>query len=228
MDYSSAYSLSRDLLKRIAPACLRIETVGSVKRGDPKACANGVHDIEFLIIPDPARIPPVFGAGTNQPKNKLERLIADLKADGIISDPQYVRKAEGERYKKYAIVGHEYTDSETKLPKDFCVEFWIVTACTWAVQNVIRTGPSAFSQRFVTPDNQMCFHKPSGKTYKGLLPAYYEYVRNEDRDADSTQIRVRSTKEPIKLNEEKDAIRLLGLRPESDYWIPADERYMYI
>jgi len=56
MDYSSAYSLSRDLLKRIAPACLRIETVGSVKRGDPKACANGVHDIEFLIIPDPARV----------------------------------------------------------------------------------------------------------------------------------------------------------------------------
>jgi len=169
MDYAKAYDLSRHFLKLLTPVGTRIEPVGSIKRADPNTHIKGVHDIEFLIIPDPSRIPPVFGAGRDQPKNKLEQLIADLRADGVIADPD--RKANGERYKKFAIVGAEQDSREVEeriaenagaMSKEFCLELFIVTPRTWAIQNVIRTGPSAFSQRFVTSENSVCFHKPTG------------------------------------------------------------------
>jgi len=208
------FNLPRPFENHSPPVRNGFRFVGSVKRGDPKALAQGVHDIELLIIPDPAHIAPVFGGGLSQPRNKLERLMVDLKEDHIISSA--LKKAEGDKYKKFAIVQH----SEGQL-QDFCLELFIVTARTWAIQNVIRTGPSAFSQRFVTSETAMCFHESSGKTYKGLLPMYYEYVKGE------TCIRVRNSGDVLDLKEESDAIKLLGLRAGPDHWIPPAERYMY-
>jgi hypothetical protein len=221
MEYLPAYELSLYFLKLLKPVCRRVETVGSVKRADPKALQRGVHDLEFLLIVDDARVPLVFGSGKDQPKNKLERLLMDLKADETITDPKHTRAANGEKYKKFAISGHEQTDAATHDISDFCLELYIVTSKTWAIQNVIRTGPSAFSQRFVTNESQVCFHKASGKTYKGLLPDFYEYVKGE------TVIRYRNSGEVLDLEEEADAIRLLGLKSNNNYWIPPEERYMW-
>lgn len=221
MNYPKAYDYYKNFMKILTPVSERIEVVGSVKRADPKAQTEGVHDLEFLIIPNADRIVPVFGAGLDQPKNKLERLLMDLKADEVIRTP--VRKADGEKFKKFAIVeaSGSIEECNEKPELEFCLELYLVTARTWAIQNVIRTGPSVFSHRFVTPESQVAFHHATGKKYKGLLPAYYEYISGE------TVIRVRHTKQVLDLKEERDAIKLLGLRPESDYWIPPDERYMY-
>lgn len=219
MDLSSAHTLYEYFLKLLAPVSQRVEVVGSVKRADLKAYIDGVHDLEFLIIPDPSPVETVLLG--EQPKNKLEQLIQELIANGILRPA--TRKADGDKFKKFAIVGASASPEECTKDheKEFCLELYLVTERTWAVQNVIRTGPSAFSHRFVTPDNQQAFHKPTGKLYKGLLPVYYEYMTGE------TVIRVRSSGRVLDLKEEADAIRLLGLRPESNYWIPPEERYMY-
>jgi hypothetical protein len=203
----------------LSPVSERIELVGSTKRADPKAHTDGVHDLEYLIIPDSSPVPPVLLG--DQPKNKLEQLLLELIANGTLRTPQ--RKANGDKFKKFCIVGASGSEEECELDikKEFNLELYLVTSKTWAVQNVIRTGPSIFSHRFVTPDNQQALHRPTGKLYKGLLPVYYEYVPGE------TVIRVRSSGRVLDLKEEADAIKLLGLRPESDYWIPPEERYMY-
>lgn len=212
MEYKQAYALTQKFLEILRPVAVRIETVGSVKRADNKALTQGVHDIEFLLIQDPSRIPPVFGGGLDQPKNKLERLIAEMKADGLITDPS--RKANGEKYKKFSITGLQELN-------EFHLELFIVTERTWAIQNVIRTGPSAFSQRFVTNESEVCYHQATGRKYKGLLPDYYQYIKGE------TEIRVRNTGEVLVLHEEADAIRLLGLRESENYWIPPEDRWKY-
>lgn len=212
MEYYEALNLSKKFFKLLEPACTRIEAVGSVKRKDPEVLSKGCHDIEFLLIPDSTKIPPVFGAGLNQPKNKLERLLLDLRGEGVLRDPE--RKANGERYKKLTIV-------EASGLNEFNLELWIVRPETWAIQSVIRTGPSAFSARFVKNESETFIHKASGKTYKGLLPDFYEYVSGE------TVIKIRHTGATLDLGEEADAIRLLGLRQSDNYWIPPQVRYQY-
>lgn len=208
MEYPQAWAIYKSFFTRLAPACLQIEVVGSIKRADPRAVVEGVHDIEFLLIADPARLPVVFGGGKDQPTTKLEKAIAEMKAEGLISSAR--KKAEGSKQKRFAIVEH------SQGPQDFCLELFIVKPETWAIQAVIRTGPRIFSKRFVMNENQSFIDQPSGQRYKGLLPNYLEYMEGE------TKIRTRARGEVLDLKTEAEAIDLLGFG-----WIPPDRRYQY-
>lgn len=224
MNYEEAYTLTQKFKKLLEPACARIMTVGSVRRGDINVQKKGVHDIEFLIIPKLDLESDMFGHPIpNQDKNQLELLLDDLKAQGILAIPE--RKADGQKFKKFAIPGCEYLDKDNKL-KEFCLELWIVNEKTWGIQAVIRTGPSEFSYKFVNSEKYVGFHKASGKRLRGALPHYYEYIAGE------TRIIVRSTRNPehpeleqeIDLPTEEAAIALLGL---NSGWIDPSERYLY-
>jgi len=179
MKYAEALELATEFVEWLRDCCLRIEIVGSVKRGDK----DEVHDIEILLIADPAAPRPEFGQKVVY-KNRLEQRLAQLVQEGVLREAR--KKANGDKLKRFAIVEHS-------TGEDFCIELFIVRPETWGIQNVIRTGPGEFSQLFVT-----------NKSSRGLLPDKYQYVRGE------TIILDRSSGAAIPLPEEEDAIALLG------------------
>lgn len=224
MEYQSAYKLANRYLQLLAPACDQIMIVGSVRRADPKALA-GVHDIEFLIIPKVATATDLFGEPMPTPgyaPTPLDIILGGMMESNWIAVPEIARKADGEKYKKFAIPGFNYIDPENGTEKEFCLELWIVKPETWGIQAVIRTGPSTFSASFVNPEGKAFFHKASGKRLYGLMPAFYEYIPGE------TRIIIRSTGETVDCSTEESAIGLLGLNSSENHWIEPSERFRYI
>lgn len=203
MDLSRARTIAEQYKNTLESACSRIEIVGSVKRGDKPE----VHDIEILMILNGKAPRPIFGMNPKslQP-TMLDQLLYDLQQSGILRTP--VRKADGERYKKFAIV------SESQL-NEFCLDLFIVTERTWGIQNVIRTGPSLFSHCFVTPLGMPCTDHQTGKRYRGLLPLKYQYIKGETKIMEGDR--------ELDLPEERDAIELLGLG-----WIEPKNRKNYV
>jgi hypothetical protein len=181
MKLAEAVELAGEYVEWLRDCCLRIEVVGSVKRGDKAE----VHDIEILLIADPATPRPEFGKKVVY-KSRLEARLAQLVGEGMLREAR--KKANGEKLKRFAIV-----DCSNDL-EDFCLELFIVHPETWGIQNVIRTGPFEFSKRFVT-----------NKAHMGLLPDDLQYIKGE------TKIVKRSTQEALSLPEEADALAILGL-----------------
>lgn len=197
MDIKKATEIAQDLFERIRPVCERIEIVGSVKRADKPDC----HDIEILLIPVPGHPRPEFGDKTIY-KTHLDKRLSELHREGILGHPQ--TKADGDKLKKRAILNCGEIN-------EFKLELYIVRHDTWAVQNVIRTGPSLFSHRFVTNKSNFIWIRETNQRIPGLLPDEYEYVRGE------TVIKLNG--KILELKEEGDAIELLGMG-----WIPPAER----
>lgn len=206
MKIDRAIEYANFFMGRLAPACHRIEIVGSTKRQDK----NEVHDIELLLIPKDQRPVPEFGRPNSVYKNTLEKILADLHYEELLRHA--IDKKDGERYKKRAIVGAE-------IGNDFCLELWIVTPATWGIQNVIRTGPALFGHRFVANRSQKIYDKQLNREFSGFLPDHLEYIKGE------TAIKPRNAMGlnlPLQLPEESDAIELLGFG-----WIPAQKRGFY-
>lgn len=188
MIYKQALEVAEKFKDILAPATERIEIVGSVKRNDKPEC----HDIELLMILKPGHPRPEFGNKTIY-LTYLDQTLDRLQATKVLRQP--LRKANGEKYKKFAIVKHSELN-------EFCLDLFIVKPDTWGLQNVIRTGPSLFSHCFVTNQGELAFDRESGKSYKGLLPKEYQYVRGETK--------IMRGEETVSLPEERDAIALLG------------------
>lgn len=190
MDIVKAMEEAEAFKNLFAPACKRIEIVGSVKRRDKLE----VHDIEILMILDGQKPRLEFGMKPEavQP-TMLDQYIFEMKQGGILREP--VRKANGERYKKFAIV------SASQL-NDFCLDLFIVNEQTWGIQNVIRTGPSLFSHAFVTNQEMVFTDHQSGRRFYGLLPTKYEYLKGKTAIWDYEEV--------LALPEERDALALLG------------------
>lgn len=184
MDYLKAKYLAEKYAELIRPGCTRLEIVGSVKRGDKLE----VNDIEYLVIADEKAPRPEFGQKIVH-KTVLDKVLYDLCEAGYLKF-----KMGGDKLKKYELL-------EAGEINPFHIEIYIVKPETWGIQNVIRTGPSEFSHRFVT-----------NKAYSGLLPDSCEYVRGE------TQIK-RNGK-VLTLPEEADALAVLGLG-----WIDPKDRH---
>jgi len=185
MHYPAALELAQELVKKIAPGCQRIEIVGSVKRADKPH----VHDIEILVIPNKQPPRPEFGQKVIH-LTMLDKVLYDL-GYGVLKPVK-----NGQKYKQFVIMGtHELNP--------FYLDLFIVTPSTWGIQNVIRTGPRGFSHRFVT-----------NKSFGGLLPDCYQYIRGETR--------IEKDGRTLDLPEEKDAIALLELG-----WIPPHARKKY-
>lgn len=186
MRYQTALAYARRLQELITPGCARIEIVGSVKRADKPE----VHDIELLVIPD-ARTPrPEFGQKVLH-KTMLEKVLYELCNQGILWPVKG-----GEKYKQYIIQAVESLNP-------FHLDLFIVRPDTWGIQNVIRTGPSSFSRRFVT-----------NVSHGGLLPDKYKYIRGETR--------IEENGVTLNLPEEQDALALLRLG-----WIEPGKRKNY-
>jgi DNA polymerase/3'-5' exonuclease PolX len=206
MEYAKALAQAERFVNLLSPACQRIEIVGSVKRNDKPE----VHDIEILLIPKNERPVPEFGKPNQIYRNVLEKLLDDLRYDEIIRHA--ADKKDGERYKKFVIVG-----ASDDILNDFHLDLFIVTPVTWGLQNVIRTGPSLFSHRFVTNVGIGFWDDKTKKRYTGFLPKEFTYVRAKDSSDKLSHIK--RGEEILSLPEEKDAIELLGFG-----WIPPNER----
>ena len=173
MNYPQAKQLANKFLALLSPACLKIETVGSVKRADFHSVANGVHDLEFLLIPKPGRPPVEFGRPKDVYLTHLDKLLVDLQYQELIR--QADDKKDGDRYKKRAIIG-------TGELNEFCMDLFIVTPATWGLQNLIRTGPSWFSHRTVTNRKSFAWDRTTTpwRQMKGFLPDDIEYIRAKE------------------------------------------------
>jgi len=198
MIYSQARDLAEKFMQLLTPACTRIEIVGSVKRADKPE----VHDIEILLIAKDERPRPEFGKPNQIYNNMLEKTIAQLEYDGLLR--QAFDKKDGQKLKKRAIVNSGEIN-------EFCIEFYIVNTATWGIQNVIRTGPSLFSHRFVTNQSMKFFEPSLKRVIAGFLPDDLKYIRGETV--------IKRGEETISLPEERDAIEVLG-----HGWIPPADR----
>lgn len=206
MEWSDANKLANSLLEKLKPGCLRIEVVGSVKRHDRDECG----DIEILCIVDPKAPRPEFGF-KEVFKNGLEKVIRRLEQDGILGTPVVKKKADGDKLKRRSILKRNSIGQFG----EFCLELFIVRPETWAIQNVIRTGPRMFSHAFVSPKGMTLYDVGSGKNFHGLLPKEYQYVSGETIIKRGEQI--------LDLKEERDAIELLGLG-----YIEPRDRWRYV
>ena len=204
MELEKATELATILMKRLSPACDRIEIVGSVKRADKIS----VHDVEILLIPKNQAPRAEFGKPKQVYKTMLDKLLADLEYEEELR--QASDKKDGERYKKRAIRNTGELD-------EFCLDLFIVTPVTWGLQNVIRTGPALFSHRFVCNRRARLFDKSTGREWMGFLPDELEYIRAKDSPDKLSHIK--KGDEFLSIPEEQDAIALLG-----HGWIPPNER----
>lgn len=204
MEYAKALTYANDFYSLLLPACEALEIVGSVKRNDKPE----VHDIEYLAILKNQRPVPEFGKPNQIYKTILEKILSEMEYNGLVR--QAMVKRDGERLKKRAIIG-------TGEVNEFCFEIYIVTLGTWGIQNVIRTGPSLFSHRFVTNQRFGFWDEKTQRRYTGLLPNDLTYVKGEPNKG--TYSYIKRGEERLALPTELDAIEVLGLG-----WIPPCDR----
>lgn len=192
MKHTEAKILAKKFLGLLVPECARAEIVGSVKRGDKP----DVHDIEILVIDGLRPIRIEFGMKQKLelivPKTRLGNLLNYLCETGLLK-----LVMGGEKLRKYIIL-------EAGEVNPFHLEVYIVMPETWGIQNVIRTGPSEFSHKFVT-----------NRRYGGFLPDDLEYVRGETK--------IVSEGTALNLPEERDALGLIGYG-----WIEPRERGRFV
>ena len=138
------------LAKDLAPACHRIEVAGSIRRGRPD-----VGDIELVAVPIIGTIPDgMFGEGQ---VNRLAERIDWLLGAGVLA-PHPIDPKRGERYSKLL-----HADSGLQ------VDIFSASAETFGLIFLIRTGPAAYSQRFVTDLRRRGLHVAGGQLHRGGL-----------------------------------------------------------
>lgn len=210
MNFITAVKYAETFEAILSPTCSRIEVVGSVKRGDSKSRAEGVHDLEFLVIKKPGFPAPQFG-DKKVYLTHLDKLLAELEADGLLKPARH--KADGDKLKKREIVGADEVNG-------FNLEIFIVTPATWGIQNMIRTGPAWFSHRCVTNRGTMAFDRETGLKMPGFLPDDLRYFKG--KDSDSGESCIKRGDSIIPLPEEMDVFNLIFGK-----WIEPEKRRQY-
>jgi DNA polymerase/3'-5' exonuclease PolX len=158
-----AQAAAKKIYDILSPICERVEIAGSLRRGKPD-----VGDIEIVCVPMPEK--DLFGDECITPL----RILADLCDAGYV-----MGKFNGDHFKQFD-AGPCNCD------------LFITTRECWGVIFTIRTGPSDFSHRLVTPRNQ-----------GGLLPSHLQV-----KDG---RIMNRSDGQLYNTPEEADVFRLLGM-----------------
>lgn len=129
--WAEANETAQALVALFGPVCERIEIVGSVRRKKPI-----VHDVELLLEPK-TRTEVVDLFGTTETVSLFEQLYAEVPQSGAI-----VPIMGGSRLKRFT-----FRDTQCEL-------FVMFSPSQWGMGMVIRTGPSDFSHRLVTPKSQ--------------------------------------------------------------------------
>ncbi len=120
------------LVELLAPACERIEIAGSLRRGKKL-----VGDIELVLIDKVVERPSSDLFGTPVKRSLLGPILVQLEDDGKL-----VKVMGGDKMKKYRIA---------TVKRELHVDMFIVDPRGWGNQLAIRTGPSGFSAKMVTP-----------------------------------------------------------------------------
>ena len=178
MNLSSARPIAEHLHSVLSPHCIRCEVAGSVRRAKPE-----VHDIELICIPKPGFPPVAFGDKTIFP-NYLDKTLFTLCAEGWLR-----RIKGGDKYRQYEIALGKFGFFASS---HFNLDLFIVRADTWGIQYTLRTGPSDFSHKCVTP-----------RKFGGYLPPDCEYIEGATR--------IERAGETVPLPEEIDFLNLLEL-----------------
>ncbi len=127
----AAYALARKIMDCIAPACDRVEIVGSVRRRTPH-----VGDIDLLLIQRELRT--VFSQGPI-----LDDLLQHLIDQGKLGPPEL----DGPKVKKLPIIKHP----------GVALNLFILQPGddnAWGMHSIVRTGSADFARRMVTAQDK--------------------------------------------------------------------------
>jgi DNA polymerase/3'-5' exonuclease PolX len=146
----TAMAIAAEVQANLAPAVERIEVAGSIRRQVAE-----VHDIELVAVPRlEERTDGLFGLAT---VNLLTERVDLLIDRGVLSDHPEDRKR-GARYSKLV---HFLSGMQ--------VDLFSTTTDQFGITLLIRTGPAAYSQAFVTGLRRRGFHAAGGELHRGGL-----------------------------------------------------------
>lgn len=133
-----ARHIADQILDRFAPACLRIEVVGSIRRAEPV-----IGDIELIAIPATDR--PVFGANPDKWNwTRVDHLLAELDSAGKID----IVAGNNHRGPERKMVRFMVIGSKNNL---YQVELWLQPSpSTYGMNKMFRTGDRYFAQWMIT------------------------------------------------------------------------------
>lgn len=136
MPMDMARALSTQIRNLLEPSCQRIEVAGSIRRGNKPDGMYG--DIELLAIPLMQEVPTTQVGLFAQKTTTTSRLWSTL--DAWINDQKIqhlVNRRWGDKYRAFIWNGVQ-------------VDLFTAEPDSWGYQLLLRTGPSWFSQRFVS------------------------------------------------------------------------------
>jgi len=138
---AEARHIFAEISAALAPACLRLEVAGSIRRECPEP-----GDIEIVCIPRPVR--PRLGHP--EITNQLAARLADLcHLDRICPRlDKNGRRAWGTKFLR-AQWGSQ--NNPKTMGRVYALDLFITTPACWGVIFTLRTGSVEFSRRLVTP-----------------------------------------------------------------------------
>jgi DNA polymerase/3'-5' exonuclease PolX len=125
--YTEMLAVAEDVKSKLQDACERIEIAGSIRRKQPM-----VGDIELVAIPK--TMPDLFGT-------PMETTEVDI----LLFGSSFVNEIykDGSRYKQFTMQAGE--------GNAYQVDLFLATPENWGYILMLRTGPSDFSRKMVTP-----------------------------------------------------------------------------
>lgn len=132
--YGHMRRVADKILERFAPACVRIEAAGSLRRERPQ-----VGDIELVAIPRFER--PVMGPQMGW--SEVDKLLAEFEAKGGI----YIETGKKNRGHERKYVKFSFTIGADRYACDLFLQ---PDPATWGLNFMVRTGSAEFAQRMVT------------------------------------------------------------------------------
>jgi DNA polymerase/3'-5' exonuclease PolX len=156
---STARAAAERLVSILSPACVRIETAGSIRRGVPL-----VSDIEIVAIP---RMDVESGGdlwGTPVEIDQLAERLYSLRSSGALP----LRAVEAHRADgSVDITQRDGPSYKALLFEGFPVDLFIVhDPAQWGVIFTIRTGPAEWSHRLVTDCKRLLRRVEGGYLYR--------------------------------------------------------------
>ena len=136
MLHADALTIAQEWVDALKGDCLRIEIVGSVRRGVAE-----VKDIELVCIPEPRRPSAEFGV-------KVFNTLLDKSLYFLEKNSCLEMIKGGDKYKQFWIL-KEGGVHVIKLDL-----FLVTPPAQWGVLMVIRTGPAEFSRWCVTHESK--------------------------------------------------------------------------
>lgn len=175
---SEAELIALVLIKMLAPACEKIEIVGSVRRR-----RETVNDLELLAVPIVEPALDLFGEprADAPPLNYFDALCGELRAAGVFEDrlDKNDRAAFGSRYKRLSYQG---------VALDL---FSVLPPASHGCLTAIRTGPRRLSKALVVARNRTVYDDDGRPLCAGLMPPFLHhkdgrYIRLDDGEEFAT------------------------------------------